>query len=582
MKHRYLLLASTVLPLAMSYPAMAQQRPFAPILLAQADQPPCPEGQECPPPAEGQAPADAPAGDQPAPAQEAAPEPPPPDQPAAEQPAPQDVAPQEPAVEPAPVEPPPPAADQPAEPAPAPDAAPQEPTADQPAPDQPAVQDVAPQAPAADEATPPKKPRRQRNNQPPAQQEPTAPQPQPDQPQPEPVAPSPDQATAPQPEQVPPTGDSTVEQQLDAQGDQGEAKNVRNLRERLQQQLQNSVGISPEEGGPGAAPPTNGQDNAGNNNRNRNRNRNNNSNNGGGDRRERGSGWWSNNQNNDVVERRGGRIVIDLGNGNLSVEPVAPDEGGRLLYGADDVEVQNLPRQQTRTIVHRRNGVDIVTVRDRYGDIVKRSKILPDGTEIVLIDNRFPDDYQGGRPPVLTDVPPPVIGVPQDQYIVDYGQASENDIRRTLRAPLVQQIQRPYTLDEVLQNQDVRAYSPRIDLDSITFETGSATIGNDQMRSLFNLGQAMEQVIAENPDEVYLIEGHTDKVGSARDNLILSDQRAEAVATALSQNFEIPPENLVTKGYGEAYPKINTESAERRNRRAAIRRLTELLQAQNQ
>ena len=120
----------------------------------------------------------------------------------------------------------------------------------------------------------------------------------------------------------------------------------------------------------------------------------------------------------------------------------------------------------------------------------------------------------------------------------------------------MQQIERRYTLDEVLRNEPVRAYSPRIDLDTITFETGSATIGNDQMQSLFDLGQAMEEVLGEHPDEVYLIEGHTDAVGRDYDNLILSDRRAEAVAVALSQNFEIPPENLVTQGYGEQYLKI--------------------------
>jgi outer membrane protein OmpA-like peptidoglycan-associated protein len=102
------------------------------------------------------------------------------------------------------------------------------------------------------------------------------------------------------------------------------------------------------------------------------------------------------------------------------------------------------------------------------------------------------------------------------------------------------------------------------------------------MRSLFYLGQAMEEVLGEHPDEVYLVEGHTDAVGRDYDNLILSDRRAEAVAVALSQNFEIPPENLVTQGYGEQYLKIPTEGPDRQNRRATIRRLTDLLtQAQN-
>ena len=56
--------------------------------------------------------------------------------------------------------------------------------------------------------------------------------------------------------------------------------------------------------------------------------------------------------------------------------------------------------------------------------------------------------------------------------------------RSALLAPPVQELERAYTLEEVLQNQQVRAYSPRIDLDTITFEFGSSTIGNDQMDAL--------------------------------------------------------------------------------------------------
>jgi len=75
------------------------------------------------------------------------------------------------------------------------------------------------------------------------------------------------------------------------------------------------------------------------------------------------------------------------------------------------------------------------------------------------------------------------------------------------------------------------------------------------------------------------IEGHTDAVGSDQANLVLSDERAEAVAVALSEDFDIPPENLVTQGYGEQQLKIATSGPERENRRVAIRRITPLLRA---
>jgi outer membrane protein OmpA-like peptidoglycan-associated protein len=57
----------------------------------------------------------------------------------------------------------------------------------------------------------------------------------------------------------------------------------------------------------------------------------------------------------------------------------------------------------------------------------------------------------------------------------------------------------------------------------------------------------------------------------------LSDQRAEAIAVALSSNFAIPPENLITQGYGEQYLKVPTEEAERENRRVTVRRITPLV-----
>ena len=91
------------------------------------------------------------------------------------------------------------------------------------------------------------------------------------------------------------------------------------------------------------------------------------------------------------------------------------------------------------------------------------------------------------------------------------------------------------------------------------------------------VADAMQKLLAKNPAETFLIEGHTDAVGSDLANLALSDRRAEAVANALTNVFDIPPENLTTQGYGERYLKINTQKPERENRRVAIRRITPLV-----
>jgi outer membrane protein OmpA-like peptidoglycan-associated protein len=90
----------------------------------------------------------------------------------------------------------------------------------------------------------------------------------------------------------------------------------------------------------------------------------------------------------------------------------------------------------------------------------------------------------------------------------------------------------------------------------------------------------MKATIDRDPTQVYLIEGHTDAVGSNIDNLSLSDRRAEEVAAILTEHYQIPAENLVTQGYGEDYLRVNTVAANEENRRVTIRNITELLNTQ--
>ena len=75
-----------------------------------------------------------------------------------------------------------------------------------------------------------------------------------------------------------------------------------------------------------------------------------------------------------------------------------------------------------------------------------------------------------------------------------------------------------------------------------------------------------------------MIEGHTDAIGNDVDNLSLSDRRAESVAVILTNAYQIPPENLVTQGYGAQHLKIPTDGPSRENRRVTARRITPLLQ----
>jgi len=272
-------------------------------------------------------------------------------------------------------------------------------------------------------------------------------------------------------------------------------------------------------------------------------------------------------------------IVADLGGTRAYAGQDVLDDSDRLLYGAENIELERLRGERMRATISRPDGGSIITTRDRHGEIVSRVKRLPDGREFVLIDNRSPaDDPRQSATPLHNPSVSMATGQ-KPQQVLDLGEASPEEIRFALLSPPLRPIQSPYTLNEVLQDESVRATVPRIDLDTITFEVGKASIARDQRQVLKEIGEALRDIIAKNPDEVYLVEGHSDKPGSDRDNLILSERRAEAVAVALSEGFAIPPENLITRGFGERYPKIETDASERKNRCASVRRVTGLLQA---
>ena len=145
----------------------------------------------------------------------------------------------------------------------------------------------------------------------------------------------------------------------------------------------------------------------------------------------------------------------------------------------------------------------------------------------------------------------------------------------------VEVIDQPYTLDQVRFSAPLRDRMPRVDLD-VNFETGSWQLTPDQVDRLSVIADGINRAIERNPREVFMIEGHTDAVGNDVDNLSLSDRRAESVAVALTEQFQVPAENLVTQGYGEQYLKVPTQGPEVVNRRVAVRRITPLLDKQVQ
>ena len=161
--------------------------------------------------------------------------------------------------------------------------------------------------------------------------------------------------------------------------------------------------------------------------------------------------------------------------------------------------------------------------------------------------------------------------------MLDASFADEEEVETFFRQPPVEQVARLYSIDEVKRSARVRDSVRKLEVGGLTFDTGEATIGRDQVGALSNVANAMLSLLDQNPSETFLIEGHTDAVGSDISNLQLSDLRAATVARILTDFYDVPPENLATQGYGERYLKIRTEGAERENRRATIRRITPLI-----
>jgi outer membrane protein OmpA-like peptidoglycan-associated protein len=296
-----------------------------------------------------------------------------------------------------------------------------------------------------------------------------------------------------------------------------------------------------------------------------------------------------------VIPAPDGRVIVKEG-GQVTVKH---DDSGRFVHQGDKLATQQSANDTETTTVTRPDGTQIVTVRDKYGNIVQRYRKNKNGSVDVLIgdvqqpgifgrifgqgNQPAPPRPRGPKPPVLSlNLGPVQLHIPRQQYIVESSRANEQQLEQTLLAPPVEPVERTYSLEEIRQNGRLRDKVRRIDFDTITFDTGQATVPDDQIAKMQTIGDALRQIIDRDPTQVFLIEGHTDAVGSDLSNLALSDRRAETVAEILSYYYGIPAENLVTQGYGEQFLKVPTTAANRENRRVAFRNITYLLRASAQ
>lgn len=121
------------------------------------------------------------------------------------------------------------------------------------------------------------------------------------------------------------------------------------------------------------------------------------------------------------------------------------------------------------------------------------------------------------------------------------------------------------SLDELIENND------QFVLTHLIFDLGKSDIKLEAEEELDNLAAIMK----DKPGMRILLEGHTDQRGSAKKNLVLSEQRVKsAKAYLVSQG--VARSSIETKGWGHQRPLIFTKDIEegKINRRVEIRILS--------
>ena len=118
--------------------------------------------------------------------------------------------------------------------------------------------------------------------------------------------------------------------------------------------------------------------------------------------------------------------------------------------------------------------------------------------------------------------------------------------------------------EEVVVDKTVeKDEAEEIVLKNVFFETGSAQLTSTSEAEISRLAD----ILKKNNTYKMVISGHTDNIGSAADNLVLSEKRAKAVVEALVLKG-INSARLSYKGYGEDQPiDTNETTAGRQNNR---------------
>ncbi len=121
--------------------------------------------------------------------------------------------------------------------------------------------------------------------------------------------------------------------------------------------------------------------------------------------------------------------------------------------------------------------------------------------------------------------------------------------------------------DDVVKVEDSVEPLPSIDLE-ILFDYNSANLRPDQLAPLYAVAKDLNEIDFSRARLVLM--GHTDGIGSAAYNKVLSLERANSVAAFLSQAANVPFYRINTSGMGFDFPRFPADPAHPANRRVQI------------
>ena len=91
----------------------------------------------------------------------------------------------------------------------------------------------------------------------------------------------------------------------------------------------------------------------------------------------------------------------------------------------------------------------------------------------------------------------------------------------------------------------------------VLFETDKSVVQPEYYSKISEVAEFMAQY----PNTMVTIEGHTDSRASEQYNQALSQRRVDAVKEVLIAQFGIDPERLNAIGYGESQPRATNDTA---------------------